>query len=166
MVFFRRSDVVVAGDVLDTTRFPVIDVAKGGTVNGVIAALNRLVDLAIPSVPIVSREAGTLVIPGHGRICDQTDVAEYRDMVTIVRDRVRDARKAGMTLAQVKAAAPARGYTQRYGTGFRLVDDRQLRRGRLSEPLAGEAVNRRHFLPLCLVSLSALLAVLLAGARA
>jgi cyclase len=116
MVFFRRSDVVVAGDILDTTRFPTIDVSRGGSVNGLIAALNRLVDLAIPSVPIVSREAGTLVIAGHGRICDQTDVAEYRDMVTIVRDRVRDARKAGMTLAQVKASAPTRGYTKRYGS--------------------------------------------------
>ena len=72
LVFFRRSDVVVAGDILDTTRFPVIDVARGGSINGEIAALNRLVDLAIPSVPIVSREAGTLVIPGHGRVCDQT----------------------------------------------------------------------------------------------
>jgi glyoxylase-like metal-dependent hydrolase (beta-lactamase superfamily II) len=116
LVLFRRSDVVVAGDVLDTTRFPVIDVARGGTVNGEIAALNRLVQLAIPSVPIVSREAGTLVIPGHGRVCDQLDVVEYRDMVTIVRDRVRDLIKAGMTLDQVKAAAPARGYTRRYGS--------------------------------------------------
>jgi glyoxylase-like metal-dependent hydrolase (beta-lactamase superfamily II) len=115
IVFFRRSDVVVAGDVLDTTRFPVIDTTRGGTVNGIIAALNRLVELAIPSVPIVSREAGTLVVPGHGRICDQTDIADYRDMVTIVRDRVRDAKKSGMTLAQVKASAPARGYTKRYG---------------------------------------------------
>jgi cyclase len=115
MVFFRRSDVVVAGDVLDTTHFPVIDLTRGGSVNGEIAALNRLVDLAIPSVPIVSREAGTLVIAGHGRICDQTDVAEYRDMVTIVRDRIRDLKKAGMTLAQVKATSPTRGYTKRYG---------------------------------------------------
>jgi glyoxylase-like metal-dependent hydrolase (beta-lactamase superfamily II) len=115
-VFFRRSDVVVAGDILDTTRFPVIDVAKGGSIDGEIAALNRLADLAIPSVPIVSREAGTLVIPGHGRVCDQLDVVEYRDMVTIVRDRVRDLMAAGMTLDQVKAAAPARGYTRRYGS--------------------------------------------------
>jgi glyoxylase-like metal-dependent hydrolase (beta-lactamase superfamily II) len=122
MVFFRRSDVVVAGDILDTTRFPLIDVAKGGSVNGLIAALNRLVDLAIPSVPIVSRDAGTLVIPGHGRICDQTDVADYRDMVTIVRDRVRDARKAGMTLAQVKASQPARGYVKRYGSESGTTD--------------------------------------------
>jgi cyclase len=116
VVFFRRSDVVVAGDILDTTRFPVIDVAKGGTINGEIAALNRLVDLAIPSVPIVSREAGTIVIPGHGHLCDQFDVVEYRDMVTIIRDRVRDLIAAGRTLDQVKAASPARGYTRRYGS--------------------------------------------------
>jgi glyoxylase-like metal-dependent hydrolase (beta-lactamase superfamily II) len=115
VVFFRRSDVVVAGDILDTTHFPVIDVAKGGTINGEIAALNRLVELAIPSVPIVSREAGTLVVPGHGQVCDQFDVVEYRDMVTIIRDRVRDLIKTGMTLDQIKAAAPARGYVGRYG---------------------------------------------------
>ncbi len=115
MVFFRRSDVVVAGDILDTTRFPVIDVARGGSIEGEIAALNRLIDLAIPSVPIVSREAGTVIIPGHGRLCDQLDVVEYRDMVSIVRDRVRDLRDAGMTLDQAKAASPARGYTRRYG---------------------------------------------------
>jgi cyclase len=115
VVFFRRSDVVVAGDILDTTHFPVIDVAKGGSINGEIAALNRLVELAIPSVPIVSREAGTLIVPGHGRVCDQFDVVEYRDMVTIIRDRVRDLIAARMTLDQVKAASPARGYTKRYG---------------------------------------------------
>jgi cyclase len=116
VVFFRRSDVVVAGDVLDMTRFPVIDVARGGTIEGEIAALNRIVDLAIPSVPIVSREAGTIVIPGHGRLCDQLDVVEYRDMVSIIRDRVRDLMAAGRTLDQIKAASPARGYTRRYGS--------------------------------------------------
>ncbi|MGA8922749.1 MAG: MBL fold metallo-hydrolase, partial [Candidatus Dormiibacterota bacterium] len=81
IVFFRRSDVVMAGDILDTTRFPVIDIAKGGGIHGEIAALQKLVDTAIPSVPIVSREEGTLIVPGHGRICDQLDVVEYRDMV-------------------------------------------------------------------------------------
>jgi glyoxylase-like metal-dependent hydrolase (beta-lactamase superfamily II) len=116
MVFFRRSDVVVAGDILDTTRFPVIDLARGGTVDGVIAALNRLVDLAIPSVPIVSREEGTLIVPGHGRVCDQLDVVEYRDMVSIIRDRVRDLITAGRTLEQIKASSPARGYVRRYGS--------------------------------------------------
>jgi len=116
IVFFRRSDVVVAGDVFDTTRFPVIDVAKGGSIHGEIAALQKLVDTAIPSVPIVSREEGTLIIPGHGRICDQLDVVEYRDMVTIIRDRIRDLAKQGLTLEQIKAASPARGYIRRYGS--------------------------------------------------
>jgi glyoxylase-like metal-dependent hydrolase (beta-lactamase superfamily II) len=116
MVFFRRSDVVVAGDILDTTGFPVIDVARGGSIQGEIAALNRLVDLAIPSVPIVSREAGTLVVPGHGRVCNQLDVVEYRDMLSIIQDRVRDLIKQGRTLEQVKVAAPAKGYTRRYGS--------------------------------------------------
>jgi glyoxylase-like metal-dependent hydrolase (beta-lactamase superfamily II) len=115
IVFFRRSDVVVAGDVFETERFPVIDVARGGSVEGEIAALNRVIELAIPSIPIVSREEGTWVVPGHGRLSDQLDVVQYRDMVTIVRDRVRDLVKAGMTLDQVKATSPARGYTQRYG---------------------------------------------------
>ena len=103
IVFFRRSDVVMAGDIFDTTRFPVIDVAKGGSIPGEIAALQKLVDTAIPSVPIVSREEGTLIIPGHGRICDQLDVVEYRDMVTIIRDRIRDLMKQGLTLEQIKA---------------------------------------------------------------
>jgi cyclase len=114
-VFFRRSDVVVAGDVLDTRQFPVIDVEHGGTIQGEIAALNHLVELAVPSVPVVTREAGTIVVPGHGRLCDQYDVVEYRDMVTIIRDRVRDLIKAGRSLAEVTAAQPAKGYIGRYG---------------------------------------------------
>jgi glyoxylase-like metal-dependent hydrolase (beta-lactamase superfamily II) len=114
-VFFRRSDVVVAGDVLDTRQFPVIDVDRGGSIEGVVAALNRLSEMAIASVPIVAREAGTVVIPGHGRLYDQYDVIEYRDMVTVIRDRVRDLVAGGRSLAQVKDAHPARGYTGRYG---------------------------------------------------
>jgi cyclase len=115
LTFFRGSDVVVAGDVLDTRQFPVIDVERGGSIQGEIAALNRLVDLAVPSVPVVTREAGTIVVPGHGHLCDQYDVVEYRDMVTIIRDRVRDLIKAGRSLGEVKAAQPAKGYMGRYG---------------------------------------------------
>jgi glyoxylase-like metal-dependent hydrolase (beta-lactamase superfamily II) len=115
LVFFRRSDVVVAGDVIDTRRFPIIDVERGGSIDGEIAALNRLADLAVPSVPIVSREAGTMVIPGHGRLCDHYDVVEYRDMITIIRDRVRELVDTGRSLEQIKAAGPAQGYAGRYG---------------------------------------------------
>jgi cyclase len=114
-VFFRRSDVVVAGDVLHTRRFPVIDIDRGGSIDGEIAALNRLSELAVASVPIVSREAGTIVIPGHGRLYDQFDVVEYRDMITIIRDRVRELIDTGRSLEQVKAARPAYGYEARYG---------------------------------------------------
>lgn len=114
-VFFRRSDVVAAGDVLHTDRFPVIDIARGGSIDGLIAALNRLSEIAVASVPIVSREAGTVVIPGHGRLYDQYDVIEYRDMITIIRDRVRDLVSAGRSLEQAKAARPAKGYEGRYG---------------------------------------------------
>jgi glyoxylase-like metal-dependent hydrolase (beta-lactamase superfamily II) len=116
IVFFRRSDVIVAGDIIDTTRFPVIDVARGGSIQGELDALNHIVATAIPSVPIVSREAGTLVIPGHGHVGDQFDAVHYRDMLTIIRDHVLDLIKAGMTLEQIKAASPAQGYIRRYGS--------------------------------------------------
>lgn len=121
VVFFRGSDVVMAGDILDTTRFPAIDIAKGGSIQGELNALNRLVDLAIPSIPFVWREGGTYIIPGHGRICEQSDVVEYRDMVTIVRDIIRDMIQRGMTLEQVKAADPAKGYPQ-YGPSAPFVE--------------------------------------------
>jgi len=113
--FFRRSDVVVAGDVIDTRQFPVIDVERGGSIQGELAALNRLAELAVVSTPVVTREAGTIVVPGHGHLCDQYDVVEYRDMVTIISDRVRDLIKAGRSLAEVQAAQPAKGYMGRYG---------------------------------------------------
>ena len=113
--FFRRSDVVVAGDVINARRFPVIDIERGGSIDGEIAALNRLSEIAVASVPIVSREAGTIVIPGHGRLYDQFDVIEYRDMITIIRDRVRELVNDGRSLEQVKAARPAKGYEGSYG---------------------------------------------------
>jgi glyoxylase-like metal-dependent hydrolase (beta-lactamase superfamily II) len=125
VVFFRRSDVLVAGDVFDADRFPVIDLARGGSVQGEIDALNRLIAIAIPSVPIVSREAGTLVVPGHGHVGDQLDLVHYRDMITIVRDHVADLITAGRTLDQIKAAQPAQGYSPRYGseTGAYTTND-------------------------------------------
>ena len=115
IVFFRRSDVIATGPIIDTTRFPHIDVSAGGTVQGLIDALNVVVELAIPPTPLVWQEGGTRVVPGRGRIMEQADVVEYRDMVTIVRDVVQQKAAAGMTLEQVLAEAPTRGYTRRYG---------------------------------------------------
>ena len=115
IVFFRRSDVLVAGDILDEDKFPVIDVAKGGSIQGEIDALNFIIDMTIPELPMTWQEGGTLVIPGHGRICDEADVVEYRDMITIIRDVVASMIKKGMTLDQIKAADPTKEYRPRYG---------------------------------------------------
>ncbi len=112
IVFFRRSEVIATGDVFRTDGYPVIDLQKGGSVQGVIDALNLVLDLAVPAH---HEEGGTYVVPGHGRICDEFDVLEYRDMVTIVRDRIQAMIKQGMTVAQVKAARPTRDYDSRYG---------------------------------------------------
>jgi cyclase len=112
MVFFRRSDVIATGEIFRPDRYPVIDVAKGGGIQGVVAGLNEIMRVTIPAE---KQEAGTYVIPGHGRICDQADIVEYRDMLTIIRDRVQDLVKKGMSLEQVKAAKPTRDYDPLYG---------------------------------------------------
>ena len=121
LVFFRRSDVISTGDIFTTTNYPVIDLATGGTINGIIEGLNKIVDLIIP---VYGQEGGTLVIPGHGRLCNLGDVLNYREMATIIRDRVQDMIKKGMTLEQVKAARPTRDYDPVYGstTGFWTTD--------------------------------------------
>jgi cyclase len=113
IVFFRRSDVVLTGDIFTTTNYPIIDLQNGGSINGVIDALNFILDITIPAE---KQEGGTMVIPGHGRLCDEADVVEYRDMVTIIRDRVQDMIKKGMTMEQVKSAKPTRDYDPLYGS--------------------------------------------------
>lgn len=115
-VLFRGSDVVVAGDVIDTTRFPTIDLANGGSIEGEIDALNKLIALAIPPTPFIYSGPGTFVIPGHGRLCEQMEVVDYRDMVVVVRDVIEDMIKRGMNLDQIEAAHPAKPYETEYGT--------------------------------------------------
>lgn len=117
LVFFRRSDVLATGDLFTTVMYPFIDVANGGSINGYIKALNAILDITVPSNV---NEGGTMVVPGHGRLSDEQDVIEYRDMATIVRDRIREYAKRGMTLDQVKAKKPTLDFDKRYGadTGF------------------------------------------------
>jgi cyclase len=121
IVFFRRSDVISTGDIFVTNGYPIVDLARGGNIQGVIAGLNRIVALAIPAD---EQEGGTLIIPGHGRLCDVADVVYYQEMVTIIRDRIQDLIKKGKTLEQVKAARPTRDYDPRYGanSGFWTTD--------------------------------------------
>ena len=113
VVFFRRSDVVMTGDLYSTVQYPRFDPATGGGVQGSIDGLNLILDLAVPRH---MQEGGTMVVPGHGRVGDEADVLEYRDMVTIVRDRIQDLVAEGKTLEQVKASRPTLDYDLQYGS--------------------------------------------------
>jgi glyoxylase-like metal-dependent hydrolase (beta-lactamase superfamily II) len=112
VVYFRGSDVIAAGEVFSTVEYPRIDAARGGTVQGVIDALNRIIDLTIPRF---NQQGGTRVVPARGRISNESDVVEYRDMLTIVRDRVRTFVDRGLTLDQIRAARPTLDYDGIYG---------------------------------------------------
>ena len=116
IVFFRRGDVIATGDIIDTTRFPFIDVKRGGTLQGELDALNRLMDMSIHNLPLQWYPDRTFLVPGHGHVYDKLDLLEYRDAITIVRDRVQDLIGQGKTLAEVKAANPTLGYRSEYGT--------------------------------------------------
>ncbi|HEV8397251.1 MAG TPA: MBL fold metallo-hydrolase [Vicinamibacterales bacterium] len=115
VVFFRRSDVLIAGEVYNPSRFPRIDLEKGGSIQGVIDALNRIIGITVPPIPLIWQEGGTVVIGAHGTIGHEADVVDYRDMVTIIRDRIQDLMKKGQTLAQIRQADPVKGYRRRYG---------------------------------------------------
>jgi glyoxylase-like metal-dependent hydrolase (beta-lactamase superfamily II) len=125
IVFFRRSDVVSTGDIFNTDRYPFFDAAQGGSIDGVLEGLNVVLDLAIPGE---NQEGGTVIIPGHGRMADETDVINYRDMATIIRDRIQALIDAGKSLKEVLAAKPSRDYDGLYAwnedswTGDQLVE--------------------------------------------
>jgi glyoxylase-like metal-dependent hydrolase (beta-lactamase superfamily II) len=119
MVFFRRSDVLSTGDIFTPERYPFLDLERGGSVQVEIDALNHILRLTVPEH---LQEGGTRVVPGHGRLCNEADVVEYREMVTIIRDRVQDLIKKGDTLAQVKAARPSLDYDTQYGVGDAFVE--------------------------------------------
>ena len=118
-VHFRYSDVIAAGDLYTSDRYPMIDVAKGGTVQGVIDGLNKILDVALPEF---RHQGGTMVVPGHGRIGDSADVAIYRNMVSIVRDRIQELMKEGKSLPQIKAARPTLDYDGVYGSPDKFID--------------------------------------------
>lgn len=115
LVHLRRADVIATGDILDLRHFPVIDIENGGSIQGELDALNRLLELTVPAMPLVLKPGRTLLVPGHGRVADYAELVEYRDMLTVIRDIVADMAMRGMTLDQVKAANPTAGYRKRWG---------------------------------------------------
>ena len=141
LVFFRSSDVIAAGDIYSTIGYPRIDVGRGGSVNGVIEGLNRLVDLAISEQ---FTEGGTRIVPGRGRISDEFDVVEYRDMVTIVRDRVAGDDPEGPVARAGEGGAADAGLGAALRRDDRRVDDRDVRRGGVPEPRAARRGGSRR----------------------
>jgi glyoxylase-like metal-dependent hydrolase (beta-lactamase superfamily II) len=115
VVLFRKADVIATGDIIDLRSFPVIDPARGGTIQGELDALNRLLEMTVPAMPLVLKPGRTLLVPGHGRVSDYAELVEYRDMVTTIKDVIEALVKKGMTLEQVKAANPTAGYRARWG---------------------------------------------------
>lgn len=113
LVYFRYSDVIVAGEVFSNETYPIIDVEKGGTVQGIIDALNQILDIGYAEF---RSQGGTAIIPAWGHLGDISDVAIYRNMVSIIRDRIRDLKQKGMTLDQVKAAKPTKDFDGRWGS--------------------------------------------------
>jgi cyclase len=119
IVFFRRSDVIAVGDLFVPGQYPVIDLAAGGSVDGLITALNQILLLTVPEK---LQDGGTRVIPGHGRMSNEADVVEHRDMVVIIRDRVRAALAQGRTREQIRAAGLTADYDTVYGSGATFLD--------------------------------------------
>ena len=116
MVHFRRADVIATGDILDLRHFPAIDPARGGSIQGELAALNYLLEITIPAMPLVLKPGRTLLVPGHGYVSDYAELVEYQNMVTIIHDRIKDLLDKGMSLEEVQAANPTQGYRGRYGS--------------------------------------------------
>jgi len=123
VILFRGSDVVATGDIFTPGGYPFLDIDHGGSVQGEIAALDHILDLTVPGH---TQEGGTYVIPGHGRVCDEADVVEFRDMVVIVRDRIQDMIKRKMTIEQIKAARPTSDYDTEYVTADSFVKPDQF----------------------------------------
>jgi glyoxylase-like metal-dependent hydrolase (beta-lactamase superfamily II) len=146
IVYFRRSDIIFAGEIFSTKRFPRVDSEHGGTYQGILSALNQMLDLAVPAVVAESfAEDGTLISPGSGRLCDKDDLTEYRDMLHIVRGRMAKMVKQGSSLDAVKAAKLLVDYDQRYSvpewTGAMFTDALYAEDVRSTGAASGKAVK-------------------------
>jgi glyoxylase-like metal-dependent hydrolase (beta-lactamase superfamily II) len=108
IVWFRHANVIQMGDLFFNGRYPLVDLASGGAVSGVIAAVDRVLALA---------DANTKIIPGHGPLGDRAALQAYRTMLVTVRDRINQAIAAGQTVAQVQAAKPTAEFDAVWGNG-------------------------------------------------
>ena len=108
IVWFRHANVVHMGDTFFNGRYPLVDLASGGAVDGLVAAADRVLAIA---------DANTRIIPGHGPLGDRAALQAYRAMLVTVRDRIKQAVAAGRTLEQVQAAKPTAEFDAVWGNG-------------------------------------------------
>ncbi len=113
IIRFRNANVVHMGDVFFNGLYPFIDSGSGGTIDGVIAAADKVLALA---------DDRTKIIPGHGPLSSKADLQAYRDMLATVRDRIVKLVRAGKTQEQVLAAQPTREFDAKWGNGFMKPD--------------------------------------------
>ena len=111
VVFFRRSDVISTGPIYTPGRYPVIDIERGGTITGLIEAVYRVLELAVPDN---FSSDGTVIIPGRGRLAEESDLGEYRNMLVIIKDRILGMKNKRMTLQQIQASRPSLDYDTEY----------------------------------------------------
>jgi cyclase len=109
IIHFTHANVFHMGDTYFNGFYPFIDVGTGGTIDGMIAAANRV---------LAEADAGTKIIPGHGPVSGRTELAAYRDMLAGIRDKVKPMVKAGRSLAQVQAARPSAPWDATWGNAF------------------------------------------------
>lgn len=140
IVWFRKSDVIATGDILDTVKYPTIDLKRGGSIEGYLNALNDILDIMIPQQ---NNQGGTLAVPGHGRICNEGDVAEIRDTMTIITDRIRDMVKKKMTLAQVKQAKPTLDYDGVFGDPGAFIEAVYTDLSRAAAPVSSRPASAK-----------------------
>ncbi len=109
MVYFANSNVLHMGDTFFNGRYPYIDLSSGGSVDGVLNAINTAIMLT---------DEDTKIIPGHGALSNKKELLKYREVVQTVRDRVRDAIKNGKSLEEIQAAKLNADYDEAWGSGF------------------------------------------------
>jgi cyclase len=109
IVHFKKSNVIHTGDIYFNGRYPFIDLSAGGSINGTIAAVKRI---------LLFCDQNTKVIPGHGHLSNKAELEEYLKMLVAVRDQINREIRAGKPLDAVIASQPTRDLDPVLGKGF------------------------------------------------
>ena len=109
IVHWRNENIIHTGDLYFASSYPFIDLDSGGAIDGMIAGVDRALDLA---------DEATQIIPGHGPLSNKQDLTVYRDMLKSIRTRVQTRMKEGKSLEEILASKPTAEFDERWGKGF------------------------------------------------